>query len=76
MKKTQYARRLDTMGRLVIPARLREELNLAIGETFEFFWHEENGKTYLCIECPERETELEKALRVLEENGLTANPIR
>ena len=75
MKKTQYARRLDTMGRLVIPSRLREEFGLAVGDTLEFFWHEENGKTYLCIECPEQETELQKALKVLEKNGLTANPM-
>ena len=75
MTKTQYARRLDTMGRLVIPSRLREEFSLAVGDTLEFFWHEENGKTYLCIECPEQETELQKALKVLEKNGLTANPM-
>ena len=75
MTKTQYARRLDTMGRLVLPIRLREELGLTIGETFEFFLHEENGKNYLCIECPEQETELQKALKILEKNGMTATAV-
>lgn len=70
MEKTQFARRLDTSGRLVIPIRLREELNLVIGDTYEFFLHDENGKRYLCIECPKTETELEKAKRIIQENGL------
>lgn len=73
MIETQYARRLDTSGRLVIPSKLREELGLVIGETYAFFKHEENGKIYLCIECPEQETEIEKAIKLLQENGITVN---
>lgn len=70
MIETQYARRLDTSGRLVIPSKLREELGLTIGETYVFFKHEENGKAYLCIECPQQETELEKALKLIAEHGI------
>ena len=66
MKNTQYARKLDSSGRLVIPARLREELGLQVGDLCQFYLHEENGKRYLCVEV---ENEIEKAKRMLEENG-------
>ena len=72
MFETQYARRLDSTGRLVIPSKLREEVGLISGETYTFFTHEENGKVYLCIECPKVETELDKAIKILEKNGLKA----
>lgn len=70
MTETQFARRLDTSGRLVIPIRLREQLNLVIGETYSFYTHEMNGKTYLCIECPEKESELAKAMKIVQDNGM------
>lgn len=70
MVETQYARRLDTSGRLVIPIRLREELGLTVGDVYQFFKYETNGKTYLCIECPEQETEIQKAIKLLQANGI------
>lgn len=66
MLDTQYARKLDSSGRLVIPARLREELGLHQGDLCQFYLHEENGKRYLCVEV---ENEIEQAKRMLEENG-------
>lgn len=71
MKQTEYARRLDSNGRLVIPSALRDELNIQAGDTFDFFTHEQNGKTYLCIECYRVEDEIEKAKRILREAGFT-----
>lgn len=68
MKDTQYARKLDSTGRLVIPARLREEVGLQTGTLCQFYLHEENGKRYLCFEV---ENELDKMKKVLEENGFT-----
>lgn len=70
MKETQFARRLDTSGRLVIPIRLREELNLKIGDTYSFFIYEENDEKYLCVKCPKAETELEKAMKIIQQNGM------
>ena len=68
MQITEFSRKMDTTGRLVIPIRLRETLGLEIGHEYSFFIHEENGKRYLCIECPEN-TALEKAKQFLEEHG-------
>lgn len=69
MEETKFARKLDSSGRLVIPIRLREQLHLNQGDIYRFLLHEENGKTYLCIECPNSVTELEGALAILRKNG-------
>ena len=69
MRQTEFARRIDTTGRIIIPSQLRTDLDIRAGDTHEFFIHEENGKTYLCIECFHLENEVEKANRILRENG-------
>ena len=45
-------------------------MNLVVGETYQFFTHQEQGKTYLCIECPEIPSEIDAALAVLKKNGI------
>ena len=69
MTQTEYSRRLDSNGRLVIPSQLRDQLNIHSGDTFEFFLHEHEGKTYLCVECYRVEDEIQRAKRILEEAG-------
>lgn len=54
MEKTKYARKVDAMGRITIPIRLREQTGIEIGEVYEYFIFEINGKKYLCIECPDQ----------------------
>jgi len=51
MEKTTYARKVDAMGRITIPIRLREEMGIDIGKNYEYFKFELDGKKYLCIEC-------------------------
>lgn len=70
MKDTQFSRKLDSNGRLVIPIRLREQLGLVAGETYTFYTHEHEGKTYLCVECGDFESDVQKAIKLLNENGL------
>lgn len=70
MRQTEYARRVDSNGRVIIPSQLRDQLDIRPGDELEFFIHEENGKTYLCIECARIEDEIEKAKRILREAGL------
>ena len=55
MEKTMYARKVDSMGRITIPIRLREEMGIEIGKNYEYFKTEIENKKYLCIECPEAE---------------------
>ncbi len=70
MRETEYSRRLDASGRLVVPVKLREELHMETGDDYTFFIHEQNGKTYLCVECFRKEDEIERAKRILREAGL------
>lgn len=69
MRETEYSRRLDSSGRLVIPSKLREELQMEIGDEYNFYIHEHEGRTYLCVECFRKENEIEKAKRILREAG-------
>ena len=67
---TEYSRKLDTVGRLVIPSKLRKEMRLELGEEYLFYTCvDEHGQSWLCIPCPGVETEVDKAKRILEENG-------
>lgn len=70
MKETEYSRKMDSSGRIVVPSALRDDLDLRVGDICTFFLHEENGRTFLCIECPRVENEIERAKRILRENGL------
>ena len=69
MRATEYSRKLDSSGRLVIPSALRQVLDLRTGDVCFYHIHEEDGKTYLCIECPRQENEIERAKRILRETG-------
>lgn len=40
MRDTEYSRRLDSSGRLVVPSKLREELRMEVGDEYVFFIHE------------------------------------
>jgi len=70
MKATEYARKIDSTGRLIIPSHLREQLDIRTGDVMDFFIHEDGGRTFLCIECPRIENQIEKAKRILRENGI------
>lgn len=69
MVETGFGRKLDSSGRLVVPVKLRERLHMNEGQVYQFFTHEENGKIYLCVECPEVQDEVTNALEVLRKNG-------
>lgn len=49
MLKTAYTRKLDTVGRLMIPSKLREELHMVNGHNYEFYIDEVDGKTFYVL---------------------------
>lgn len=75
MKKTNYSRKLDTSGRLMIPIRLREEVGMTAGTEYTFYIHQEEGRQFICIDCgipkpPMQDISLDDALKVVRENGI------
>lgn len=70
MKQTEHSRKVDSNGRIIIPSQLRDQLDIRPGDLLEFCIHEEGGRTFLCVECPRVEDEVEKAKRILREAGL------
>lgn len=71
MRQTTYSRKLDTLGRLVLPAPLREQLGLENGQPYDFYIHEHEGEVYLCIKCANADPAVEEAKKVLEKAGYT-----
>lgn len=70
MTKTEHSRKMDSSGRVIVPSQLRDQLDLRPGDMIEFCILEQDGRTYLCFECPRVEDEIEKAKRILREAGL------
>lgn len=71
MQATNYSRKLEKTGRLMIPIRLREEMGMKTGKEYYFFTHEVNGQKYICIDCGSvSKTTLEEALQIVKENGI------
>ena len=70
MKQTEHSRKVDSNGRIIIPSQLRDQLDIRPGDLLEFYIHEDNGRTFLCVECARVEDEVERAKRVLREAGL------
>jgi bifunctional DNA-binding transcriptional regulator/antitoxin component of YhaV-PrlF toxin-antitoxin module len=72
MTETSYTRKLDSVGRIMIPIRLREQMGLQLGNEYRFAWTEENGRSYICIDCgPSKAAiRLEEAKDILRRHGM------
>lgn len=71
MQETTYSRKLDTSGRIMIPSRLREDMNLVIGKEYNFFTTIEDGHKFICIDCGATVDPIEEAKQLLRKNGIT-----
>ena len=70
MRGTGITRKMDGLGRLVIPMPLRNELNIKENESYEFFIKDDDGEIYLCIKCENADPAVEHAKRVLQQAGI------
>lgn len=70
MRGTGITRKMDNLGRLVIPMPLRNELNIKENESYEFFIKDDDGEIYLCIKCENADPAIEAAKRVLQKAGM------
>lgn len=69
MAQGTFSRKLDSMGRIMIPIKLREQLNLTVGKEYQFMIKEINGRNYICIDCGSALSSLDEAMRVVKEAG-------
>ena len=68
MTTNVFTRKLDSMGRIMIPIRLRERFNLTSGQTYTLETRKIDGHNYICIDCGV-DTELEDAMKAVQNAG-------
>lgn len=73
MAESIYSRKLDAMGRIMIPVRLRDQLGLVPGREYLFEVRQMDGRNYICIDCG-LNTELEEAMKLIQKAGLKIIP--
>ena len=69
MAESTYSRKLDAMGRIMIPVRLRDQLGPVTGREYSFEVRQIDGRNYICIDCG-LNTELEEAMKLIQNAGL------
>ena len=69
MAESTYSRKLDSMGRIMIPVRLRDQLGLVTGREYYFEVRQIDGRNYICIDCG-LNTELEEAMKLVQKSGM------
>lgn len=74
LKSLEVSRKMDNVGRIGIPKKIRDDYKMLDGDDFEFFiLKTDNKKLFLCLELiPNRKTpeELEALIHNLQEYGI------
>ena len=75
MEALNCTRKIDSMGRITLPIRLREQLGFEIGKEYPFYFYEDSSGKYLCIKCavPE-DARVVDAIEFLESLGYDVAP--
>lgn len=65
------SRKLDNLGRIVIPKSLRTRLGISENEELQFYTMRKDGISYICLtNCHEEDPKYRNAASVLEELGI------
>ena len=72
MGETAFSRKLDTSGRIMIPIKLREIMEMIPGQVYTFSTMERNGRKYICIDCGPAvsDADFERAIQIIQASGL------
>lgn len=63
MIKTKFARRMDPVGRIVVPTKLRDLIDLKGDEVYDFYLTKgEDGNAYICINTQTSWADIEPGL--------------
>lgn len=49
---TNISRKVDSMGRITLPFKLRDKLNILPGDNLKIVLAKDKDIIYLCLECP------------------------
>lgn len=77
--KTDFSRKLDSVGRVVIPAKLRERLGIEIGDVMDYYFIYDKDDKYLAFKCPKRKFTIDELVEMklrLEEMGYNIEDLR
>ena len=71
MRSENITRKVDSLGRIVLPKNLRLRTGIADGDEVEFFTKESNGRQFICLsKAGYEDPRYEIARGVLEELGI------
>ena len=71
MVNENVIRKIDNLGRVVIPKHLRSKLGIAEGDELEIFTEERDGRVFICFaKVMTRDDRYEQARLLLEELGI------
>lgn len=69
------SRKLDNLGRIVIPKGLRTRLGISEADELQFYTMRKDGISYICLtKCHEEDSKYRVAASVLEELGIEIPP--
>lgn len=78
VEETTYFRKIDSVGRITIPMKLRNTYNISDGDELQYHSIiDDDGNYYLAlkVEEPSQEAEAEEVNRLLQEHGLTIDTL-
>lgn len=76
MQATNFSRKLDTSGRIMIPSKLREQLGMEIGKEYDFYLATAYKHRFICIDCGtvDKQFDLQDLEELAEAKGLKLVP--
>lgn len=72
IEPTSYIRKLDSVGRVIVPSKLRDKYNIVDGADLQYIHivDEDSGKHYIGFEVESPNAKDEKLNKLLKEYGL------
>lgn len=76
MEATNFSRKLDSQGRIMIPSKLRDQLGLEVGRVYDFYLATAYKHRFICIDCGtvDKKFELQDLEELADAKGLKLVP--
>lgn len=70
IKPENITKKMDSMGRVIIPTGIRSRMGLEPGQELSVYILEDNGVEYICYTNSQNNAEAEIAVKILEKLGV------